>query len=441
MAQTHEVTASAAEVPPNVPFQAGRQNTYEPVTTSVTGISQQFAFIDTSGICTSCEDADAHKVVLKCFLCAINFHAVCRDAHGDKSGNDIICTRSFFNSYDRTVSSEIYKTRPGNFVFICDGCMTNHEQGKTVKQETKVDIIDKRVNKLSESIEEMKSLLNRAITSPNVSPASTPLAESFSSVLQKPLKRSVLLLDSESVTHDELETVDQIISENSIHVDKLYQSKSGSTVFVCPTEDDRKNLSEKLLVKFPSVKTSIPTERLPTIGIANLTTAYKESELSDVILLAHPDIKAYVENGDSFQVLNVKRHRKNENKYQATIRVSTNIRRAIELKGDRIYIGSFSCRVFDRFHVKRCNHCQKYNHYKSECKESKPTCGFCSLHHVSDHCTQVNNKNFYPCCSNCKNTKFDSEKHSHTSFDRTCPAYVAEQAKLRKSISFYNTKN
>ena len=43
-----------------------------------------YALIDKSGICISCEDANATEAQIRCMHCKQNFHAVCRNASGDK---------------------------------------------------------------------------------------------------------------------------------------------------------------------------------------------------------------------------------------------------------------------------------------------------------------------------------------------------------------------
>ena len=125
----------------------------------------------------------------------------------------------------------------------------------------------------------------------------------------------------------------------------------------------------------------------------------------------------------------------------ATIRVSNNIRKIIETQRDRLYIGSFSYKVFDQFHIKRCNKCQGFRHYKSECKSDITVCGYCSKNHPLENCSEKEHNNFLPCCKNCARGKFQDQKHSHTAFDRICPSYIAEQQVLRKTINYYSPKN
>lgn len=405
---------------------------------------KQHAHIDKlSGICDSCDDADTMNTALSCMFCQESFHAVCRDAQGDKTGTDIICTRSFFNQYDKVAGSEgVYKSRPGNFAFICDVCMTNFEQKNAATQENKVDVIDRRVDELAKGMKEMKGLLNKIVEMkcPDKPAVPQPHTLSYSNVVQSGLKRSVLVVGSNLSDSEQSDSgsVEKIITENSIHVDNRYLNSKGDTVFVCPTEKDRKTLSDKLSAKFPQVNTFVPPERLPTISVANLPTQYEEKQLKDMILKAHPNIELLVQSGETFDVLKVKKQVRNPNKYQASIRVSNNIRKIIERQENRLYIESYSCRVFDHFHIKRCNNCQKYNHYSSECKAEKPSCGHCSGNHHSDKCEHMKKDGFFPCCTNCKSSKHDSEKRTHSAFHRNCPSYRAEQTKLMHKISYYN---
>ena len=411
-------------------------------------ISQQFAYIDQNGMCKTCEDASASNCSLTCLFCKSLFHAVCADANGDRKGNEVICVRSFYSSFTRTTSGLTGQKRPHNFLFACDVCMTQRELVEAEKSESKVDLIDRRVNELSQSFDEMKDLLNKvvAIKSP-IQPANTPTQKTpalYSEIaqLQKPLERSVLILQSQSSDTKEVDTqkIENIIRDNSIHIDKKYENRNGELVFVCPTANDRETLNTEISQHLPEMKRHQPPQRLPTITVANISHQYSENELSEEILQAHPDIKSLHAHGETFLVLKVKKQSTNP-KYHATIRVSNNIRKIIEGHRDRLYIGSYSCKVFNHLHVKRCNNCNCYGHYKEHCKAMQPTCGYCSKNHHSENCTEKTVAGFLPCCPNCRNGKFDNEKHSHTAFDRTCPSYKTEQELLKKTINYYNQKN
>ena len=409
------------------------------------GIITQFAFIK-DGICTTCNDAEATQTALACLFCKLEFHAVCRDADKDRTKTDIICPRTFFNSYrNRKKSTGVDSGRFGTFTFVCDVCMTHLEQNSAATNESKVDIIDKRVNDLSQSVESIKELLIKVVDKQNTPERleKPPPPAPATPVPEKPSYRSVLVMSSKNPEDKDkdCQKVDKIIRENSIHADKRYVNRKGEIVVVCPSATDRENLASKVSQHLPEMQTHQPPDRLPTISVANITEELSEENLQDLILQAHPDIKSLAAEGETFSVLKVKPQIKNREKYQATIRVSNNIRKLIERQRDRLYIGSFSYKVFDQFHVKRCNKCQGFGHYKSECKSDKTACGYCSKNHPSENCTEKAHNNFLPCCTNCKRGKFQDQKLTHTAFDRICPSYIAEQHLLRKTINYYNPKN
>ena len=137
----------------------------------------------------------------------------------------------------------------------------------------------------------------------------------------------------------------------------------------------------------------------------------------------------------------IREQRRDSTKYQASVRVSDNIRKQIEYPRDRLYIGSYSCRVFDHFHVKRCNKCQKFGHYLFVCTAEQFTCGYCTENHDTNQSPNAGKNGFVPCCVNCKSSKNNTIKHSHIAFELSCPSYRAEQGKMRRNINYYDQKN
>ena len=131
--------------------------------------SHQFAQIDQSGICFSCEDADASESSLNCLCCNVKFHAICTTATGDRKGNDIICHRTFFNMYKSMIESQVYKNRPGNFPFICNLCIikvghieatdqhiNTTDQGVNTSNDADKEIVIER-NNLQDRVESLSS--------------------------------------------------------------------------------------------------------------------------------------------------------------------------------------------------------------------------------------------------------------------------------------------
>ena len=392
------------------------------------------------------------------------------DATEDRSGTDVICTRSFYKQFV-SCGSGINKVGPGNFLFCCNVCLTEFEQKSSITPPDKVDIIDKRVDSIAQSMNEMKSMINMLVNNNTSPPANNlPAQNSALSATQNlsyasaaalpppaPLrKRTVLIADPPSTPDPSVSTtVNQIIKDNGIHVDKSYVNKNGKTVYVCPTDSDCNKLNSTLSTSIPHMKLHKPPDKLPTISVANLEENFTDPDphftgpdrflpLVDAVYHSHPDIKSLADAGETLSVIMIKKQKKSPEdnpKFQPTIRVSNSIRQRIEDYGNRLYISHYSCRVYDQFHVKRCNNCQKFGHYKEDCTATSPICGHCSQDHHSDSCPEKSKEKFVPCCTNCANSSNDSSKHTHTTFDRSCPAYISEQSSLRKSIRFNTSKN
>lgn len=411
---------------------------------------QHYALIDNeTGLCLSCEDADTLRCSLSCIICDNDFHAVCKTAKKDKSGDEVICSSTFYKTFIQAAHKiGSFGSRPGNFVFMCDHCKTNLEHKRTVAPENKVDNIDKRVNELSNSMNEMKSMLKKLV---NSNSTTTPI----NNLHQQPppsrtvdktnsWKRSVLITDimkkpnGDSVNRKDL---DDLAINNSIQVSNTRIKNDGSAIFECATEKDMEILTQKINESYPNVKMKHPAEFLPTISVSNMISEYSTTDLTEIILKQNPNIKNQVDNKESFEIIDIRSHKNNNKRFQAVIRVSGTIRNIIKSHSDRVYVGSQSCPVFDRFHVQRCNKCQKLNHWMKKCTATLPTCGYCSSEdHESSSCS-FKDDTVKRCCPNCKNNKFRGVSNSHTAFDSECPSYKAAMEAMKRNIPYYQSKN
>ena len=209
---------------------------------------------------------------------------------------------------------------------------------------------------------------------------------------------------------------------------------------VLPTHNDRSALHDKLKLQFPESTLKEKQELLPTISVSNIADNFAPEKLLEVILKSHPEIKTYIENGAVFNILNIRKQNKNS-MYQANIRVSNNVRKFIENLGNRLYIGLTSCKVYDHFHVKRCNKCQKYGHYQAACTSPVFHCGICSENHDTAACPKKDNANYSGLCINCKHSKLSDIDQNHRATSQSCTSYKHAQQKLRNSIVYYNSKN
>ena len=127
----------------------------------------------------------------------------------------------------------------------------------------------------------------------------------------------------------------------------------------------------------------------------------------------------------------MKKQYKTPNLYKAVVRVSSDIRQAIERSGDHLNIGLTSCSVYDDFFIRRCNKCQGFNHWKDDCPADIPAiCGRCGESHDTKSCKSTTVK-----CANCMKAGFSDI--SHESSSGKCQAYMEAQKRLHDTINYY----
>ena len=420
----------------------------KPPATPCLGKQSTTTLIDDSGMCLACGDINTEDRSIECLLCHKTFHAICRSSSGGMQ--NVLCTKTFFDLFVKRVEKN--DTFSGVFSFVCDTCLTNHEQKQASSLKSHVQVLEQKVESMESNIKDIKSLLMDKNKSSQNSQESIPVNEinlsssSPSSAWNNEagLKKvksftPIIVKKNSSGAHVPDSDLEKIVTDNKIQVKRSYKNKSGDNVILVSSSRDRQILTTKLAETFPVHEVVQPPERLPTISLANMFENLPVNDLKDKVLSMHDEIASMVATGSIFDILYI-RPQKKGNRYQACIRVSNDIRKFIENIGDRLYLGMYSCNVYDHFYVKRCNNCQKYHHYHDKCKASKPTCAKCAGDHSTKDCHTCNNEDFVPTCINCKHEK-STFSHTHEATSRECPSYQAAQDKLRKSIQFYDSKN
>ena len=115
-------------------------------------------------ICTKCSRSAGGEIVV-CMFCDYKFHALCTAV------DETICTATFLGDFSKAANkSGAYKSRPGNFCFVCDPCLTNFELKKSAqvqyqvtnlesKVQGQVDNLESKVGTLASDITEIKNML------------------------------------------------------------------------------------------------------------------------------------------------------------------------------------------------------------------------------------------------------------------------------------------
>ena len=418
--------------------------------------------ISDKDVCGNCQAENASEESVSCFLCKKIFHALCftvTKENRKKYLPDNSCSKTFYTDhFSKIVASKSKAKHFGNFCFVCDQCLTDHEQKNAANVSAHVHNLERKISSMESDICTIKNLLTSSHSTtppnpPNTNPAPPAPSQpnlaidnpwNDSDRVQKLRHPAAIVIHDDSGENVPLSDLESIITSNSIEANNTFTNREGNIVVTLASQAERTKLMSAIKQDFPDSDIRKPLEKMPTISIAGIKEEITPDKLNDKVMKLYPEIKSLVDSGETFSVLSVRKqrnHTDDNNFHQASIRVSNCIRKLIENRDDYLSIGLYRCKVYDHFYVKRCNNCQKFGHYKAQCKAAKPVCAECSGNHETLVCQEKSKPKFVPSCVNCKSSKKDSQQHTHSATDRSCPAYQAEQNKLKESISYYTTKN
>ena len=120
------------------------------------------------------------------------------------------------------------------------------------------------------------------------------------------------------------------------------------------------------------------------------------------------------------------------------VRCSPKIREYVmNTNGGYLYLNMCRSKVYDRFFVTQCYHCQSFNHIASKCpdKDEPAVCGKCAGPHETKGCNSNTEK-----CNNCSKAKLKTS-NCHKSNSTDCPIYAREREFLIKRTNYSLEKN
>ena len=418
--------------------------------------------LDSKGVCTRCEkkcDGD----YMQCCLCDEMYHAL----NCGEMKNQV--TPTFYKGWDN-----MHANYP-NIQYICDACMQDNKMKQAiivsnrmcVMEEDMKGIRDEMSDKFSglenmirelankenpvpaetvpvpdemnEKLNGLENLIREFTNKENHVPANTVPAQAPTYAEAAKSTQSVIVIKKK--TNGPSASMDLIYDaaiELNAAVTKAYTNKVGDTVVVCEDEKSKEAMLPVLRNTMENYKVVTPASRLPTVAIIDMTSNYSKENLLQRVKSQNASKFAGVElDENSFKVVFTRAQVKNKNLYKAIVRVSEEVRSAIERAKNKLNIGLSSCPVYDDFFIRRCNRCQCFNHWKEDCPRSSPVvCGKCSGEHDTQSCTSDVIK-----CANC--TKHNYTDTNHEASYYKCRAYVEAQEKLKSTINYYknNPKN
>ena len=169
----------------------------------------------------------------------------------------------------------------------------------------------------------------------------------------------------------------------------------------------------------------LPKKLDPKITLCNIPIDVSEDAIVTSILEKNNLIEELIKNGEKFDLLFSKPAAGNTKHY--IFKCSPKLRKTIFDNGGYIYLDLGRYRVYDRYHVLQCYHCQGFGHLAKNCESAKQNiprnCGKCCEDHKTEECLSLNLK-----CSNC--VKAGKENVNHRSRDDACPLYNNERKRI-----------
>ena len=375
--------------------------------------------LDSKGHCKKCKK-DAQNEYMECWMCQNQYHVIeCDDE------NPMVQPSFLKNQWPTILRKWTCIT------FTCPNC---REDAKT-KQEhimsQRMRLVEERTIKTDKKLDDITELLLQKKSQEN----EVQTAKTFASVVRQD-SPSLIIIDKpeKEMSKDEkkvkMDQLDKVARESKVSVKKTFTNKAGKTVLVMHNEKSKNVILPHVKELFNERKINTPKPRLPTISIPFIQGNYEKDELLTALKNQNEDNGLVFDRDNAEIIFIAPMKNKDGDLYQAVLRVTDDLRGKIDSNNNRVFIGSTSCPVYDRFYVKRCNKCQGFHHYVKDCKRNE-ICGKCSEHHETKNC----NNDFFKCI-NCAISGYGEIEHCAYSIE--CPTYLAEQEKLRKSINYYS---
>ena len=384
------------------------------------------ATVKTNSICPACNSTPSQAECVECFMCKSHYHAICEGANEVLLGTKTM------------VITFVAASTKSNFKFFCDA---EFERNLVETEDQKMNGLVNKVNSMDTKLIEITKLLK----SPSQLKAKPgkPVQNSVwndeekLATVKAPPQNSVLVI-KKSITNEQnveiQDQVQQIMIQNNIPVTQSFMNKSGDMVMVCETQDDRDKMKNLMSNSNEEIVMNAPAEKRPAITIVGLK---KEHGREEMLVLQNAFIKRFANSNDindHIKIFAVRSLKNNPNCYQAFASVSTTLREGFNYFKNKVTIGLASCKIYDRYHIKRCNICQHFGHYMKDCPTpDEHACGKCGGDHNTNECVGGT-----PKCVNC--VRKNGEDSNHCAYSHKCPLLIEQQESLKSRLN-YNNRN
>ena len=390
--------------------------------------------VDAAGTCTRC-DNKCENESMKCFGCEEYYH-VLNCANSPKPQ----VTPTFNKGWDNMVQNYV------NIQYICDACIHDKKLKNDIVVSNRMCVMEENLKLMKENMEKkfiaLQESVGKLVNQKNEyeinNPALPAPAMPPGQQVQSTANRSVIVIKKKkNGPKHEIEKIHQAAVKTNASVSNAYHNNEGDAVIVLENQESRESMLPVIQDEIDPEQFTVvtPKQRQQTITIINIAREYTKDELLERVKSQNTWRFSGIDvNETNFKVIYFKKQFKNPEFYKAVVRVSNELRHRIEIAGDKLNIGVTSCAVYDDFFVKRCNRCQRLNHWKDACPDDIPVvCGRCAGNHETLTCHSEDRK-----CVNCSQAGYTEISHETSSLN--CRAYKEAQQKLQSTINYYKDR-
>ena len=381
--------------------------------------------VDEGSVCASCNITPIAEQVVQCFVCKFHFHGYCEPAGNDLHLGSKTMVKTFLSASTKS-----------NFKFFCDTCLTTYERNLVETENQKITALTEKVGKMETKLDEITKLLK----SPNqpMHVAQKPVTktcwddtEKLSQIKAPKPKPQLIIKKSNEENQNKIK---ETLIQNKVQVTESFKNKEGDLVVTCETEEQRETLKTLVTTTSSGTEVRTPKGKRSSITIVGFPKEHTKEEILQLLVLQNGFIKGFANQNkieEHIEIFSVKPLKNKNDYYQAFASVSPTLREGIKHFKNRVSIGFTTCRVYDRYHVKRCNICQHFGHYAKDCPiPDEHACGKCGNNHLTNDC-----ENEERTCINCVRMSGYTSQCNHSTFDYKCPTLKKQQEEEKKKQS------
>lgn len=225
---------------------------------------------------------------------------------------------------------------------------------------------------------------------------------------------------------DETETGEEILNqirhavnakEGGVTVEKVRKAKDRKVILGCRTEDERRQLKEKLSEANNQLVVKEIKNKNPLIIFKNVLSYNKDEEIIKSIKNQNKILFKGINEEETKMEILFKRKTNNPHTHHIIMRVSPKIWRSLIAEGS-VRIDLQRIQVEDQSPLVQCSLCLSYGHTKRFCKDKEEKCSHCGGPHKKLDCPEWS-AGTTPVCCNCVRAKMD--RTDHNAFSQDCP--------------------